>query len=673
MSEHDGLPQYEKIDVKEIQPSMIGLLNESRREIDTILQSVDQDLSWTTFADPLEELDDRITKLWAPISHMNSVVNTDELRDAHDAVLPELSVFNMELLQSKPLYEAWRKLKSKDEAAGFDQAQRKIVDDTLRDFELAGVSLDEAKRERLQEIAQQLSLLSSSFSNNALKATDSWSKLFKDRSDLEGIPESNLAVARELASAQGEEGWLINLEMPSYTSVMQHAKNRTLREEIHYAYMSRASDIGPNGGEFDNSSNIAEILELRREKARILGFESFADLSIEKKMAKNAVEVKDFLLDLLARALPQAKKEIEELRQFAREEYGIEELEPWDVNFIRERLRERKFDVKDSELKPYFPLDSVVAGMFRIVERLYGLEIRAAEAPSKWHDDVRFYEIFKDGERIARFYLDAFSRPKKRSGAWMADCRIRRESGNFLQLPVAYLTCNFTPPVGDQPSLLTHSEVVTLFHEFGHGLHHMLTRQKYFAVSGINGVAWDAVELPSQFMENWCWQSDTVPEISAHYETGEPLPQGLLDKLLAAKNFTSAMNMVRQLEFGIFDITLHMSTEEVDPLSILKQVREQTALVPPKDYDRFPMAFGHIFAGGYAAGYYSYLWAEVLSADAFAAFEEQGLFETATAERFLNEILEVGGSVDAAEMFKNFRGRSPEPDALLRHNGLVSD
>lgn len=673
MSERDGLPQYEKIDVKEIQPSMIGLLNESRREIDTILQSVVKDLSWTTFANPLEELDDRITKSWAPISHMNSVVNTDELRDAHDAVLPELSVFNMELLQSKPLYEAWLKLKQTNETAALDQAQKKIVNDTIRDFELAGVSMDEANRARLQEIAQKLSLLSSSFSNNALKATDAWRKLVKDRSELDGIPEPNLAVARELAKVQGDEGWLINLEMPSYTSVMQHATNRALREEVHFAYTSRASDVGPNGGEFDNSSNIAEILELRREKARILGFDSFADLSVEKKMAKNAAEVKEFLLDLLARALPQAKKEIDELRQFASDEYGIRELEPWDVNFIRERLRERKFDVKDSELKPYFPLDSVVAGMFRIVERLYGLEIKAAEAQSKWHEDVRFYEIFRDGERIARFYLDAFSRPKKRSGAWMADCRIRRESGNFLQLPVAYLTCNFTPPVDDQPSLLTHSEVVTLFHEFGHGLHHMLTRQKYFAVSGINGVAWDAVELPSQFMENWCWQSDTVPDISSHYQSGESLPPELLDKLLAAKNFTSAMHMVRQLEFGIFDITLHMSTEDVDPLDVLKQVREKTALVPAKEYDRFPMAFGHIFAGGYAAGYYSYLWAEVLSSDAFAAFEEEGLFTTATAERFLKEILEVGGSVDAAEMFENFRGRSPEPDALMRHNGLVAE
>ena len=671
--EREGLPLYDKIDVDEIKPSMLELLENSRREIETILQSADHELTWNTLADPLEELDDRITKVWSPISHMNSVVNTDELRDAHDAVLPELSRFNMELLQSKPLYEAWRKLKSTDDAAGFDQAQKTIVDHTLRDFELAGVSLDDPAREELQEIEQQLSLLSSSFGNNVLNATDSWSKLVKDASELEGIPEANIAVARELAKAKGEEGWLINLEMPAFSSVMQHARNRALRKEMHYAYTSRASDTGPTAGEFDNSANIAEILKLRRRKARILGFDSFADLSVEKKMASSAVEVKEFLLDLLARALPQAKKEIDELRHFAREHYGIEELESWDVNFIRERLREVKYNIKDSELKPYFPLDTVVSGMFRIVEKLYGVEIRTADAPSKWHDDVRFYEIYRDGERIARFYLDAFSRPKKRSGAWMADCRIRRESGNFLQTPVAYLTCNFTPPVGGQPSLLTHTEVVTLFHEFGHGLHHMLTRQKYFAVSGINGVAWDAVELPSQFMENWCWQSSTVPQISSHYQTGESLPEELLQRLLVAKNFTSAMHMVRQLEFGLFDISLHMATEEVDALEVLKEIRESTALVPAQEYDRFPMAFGHIFAGGYAAGYYSYLWAEVLSSDAFAAFEEEGLFSTETAKRFLNEILEVGGAVDPAEMFENFRGRSPEPEALLRHNGLVAE
>ena len=668
--EVEGLPQYEALDVEKIQPSMEQLLDEGRKEIDIILRKAGDELSWKSFAEALEEIDDRITKTWSPISHMNSVVNTDELRDAHDAVLPELSRFNMELLQSRPLYDGWLNLKQSDEANHFDSAQQKIVQDTLRDFELAGVALDEASRTELQEIQKKLSLLSSAFGNNALKATDAWSKLVTDRAELDGIPDPNVAVAREAAQAKGEEGWLLTLEMPSYTSAMQHANSRELRQELHHAYMSRASDVGPNAGEFDNSENIAEILELRRRKAQLLGFDSFADLSVEKKMAASGAEVRDFQLDLLSRALPRAKREIEELREFAQSEYDIDELQPWDLIYVRERLKERKYAVKDSELKPYFPIDAVVSGMFRIVEQMYGIEINECDAPSRWHDDVRFYEILRDDERIAQFYLDAFSRPKKRSGAWMADCRVRRESGNFMQLPVAYLTCNFTPPVDGNPSLLTHSEVVTLFHEFGHGLHHMLTKQRYFAVSGINGVAWDAVELPSQFMENWCWQADSVAMISSHYETGESLPQELLDKLLAAKNFGSATAMVRQLEFGLFDIVLHMSMEPVEPLDVLREVREQTALVPSAEYDRFPMAFGHIFAGGYAAGYYSYLWAEVLSADAFAAFEEEGLFEKNTASKFLKEVLEVGGSVDAAKMFENFRGRAPDPAALLRHNGL---
>jgi len=550
-----------------------------------------------------------------------------------------------------------------------------VVDNALRDFRLAGVDLPPEKQRRYREIQQRLARLTSRFEENLLDATQAWSKQITDVRRLAGLPESARAQARQAAEQRNQEGWVFTLEFPSYYAVMTYADDAGLRREVYEAYVTRASDQGPHAGKWDNGPIMEEILALRHELAQLLGFANYAERSLATKMAPSPEKVMAFLRDLADRSLGQAQEELEELKRFAREQYGVEELAAWDISYYSEKLRQRRYALSDEDLRPYFPEDRVLPGLFEVVKRLYGLEIRRLEGIETWHDDVRFYEIRDaEGRLRGQFYVDLYARPKKRGGAWMDVCisRMRRADGS-VQTPVAYLTCNLTPPVGDKPALFTHDEVITLFHEFGHGLHHMLTTVDYASVAGISGVAWDAVELPSQFMENWCWQREALDLIAGHYRTGEPLPDELFDKMIAARNFQAGMQMVRQLEFSLFDFRLHL---EYDPETgariqqILDEVRAEVAVVRPPVYNRFQHGFAHIFAGGYAAGYYSYKWAEVLSSDAFGRFEEEGIFNRETGLAFLETILEQGGARDPMDLFKEFRGREPEIEALLRHSGI---
>ncbi|WP_422136117.1 oligopeptidase A [Endozoicomonas sp. ALD040] len=670
------LPPFAKIKPEHIKPAVETIIAESEQAVDALLADKNQTFSWKTLQEPMDSLGDRLNQAWSPVGHMNAVVNTDELRDAYNACLPLLCEYSTWLGQNQDLYQAYLTLSESEGFENLDKAQKKVITDNLRDFKLAGVALPQEKKARYGDIQKRLSELTSKFSDNVLDATMAWSKLITDESELVGLPESALAGARQLAESKGHsEGWMLNLDFPSYFPVITYADNRELREEVYTAFSTRASDQGPNAGEFDNSGNINEILKLRQELAELLGFNNYAEYSLATKMADSTDKVVAFLEDLASKSKPQAEKELNELKAFAKAEHGAEDLQAWDIGYYGEKLRQQRYAISQEELRPWFPSEKVVNGMFSVVERLFGITFDKVTDVETWHKDVGFFNVIRDGEVIGRFYLDLYAREHKRGGAWMGECRVRRRIGDKVQLPVAYLTCNFTPPVGNQPALLTHDEVVTLFHEFGHGLHHMLTRVDYSAVSGINGVAWDAVELPSQFLENWCWEEEGLALISGHFETGEPLPEDKLDKLLAAKNFQSAMMMVRQLEFSLFDFKLHKDfsksvSEGKTVQAVLDEVRSQVSVVMPPAFNRFQHGFSHIFAGGYAAGYYSYKWAEVLSADAFSRFEEEGIFNRQTGESFLHEILEKGGSAEPMELFVNFRGREPEVDALLRHSGI---
>ena len=666
-----GLPEFSRITPDIIEPAIDRLLAHNRAEIQRLLDSQGR-YTWENLIEPLELLDDRLNRAWSPVSHMNSVVNNEALRNAYNACLPKLSDYSTELGQNAQLCAAYQQVA---DTQPLNPAQRKLVDDALQDFHLSGVDLPREKKQRFREISQALSKLTTRFEENLLDATNAWSKLITDESELAGLPESALALARQTAAQRDLQGWLLTLEFPSYLPVMTYADDRTLRHEVYQAYATRASDQGPHAGRWDNSEPMEEILALRHEQAQLLGFANYAERSLAKKMARSCDQVMGFLNDLAQRSHPQAQQELEELETFAREVHGVERLEAWDIGYYSEKLRQQRFDISQEELKPYFPETRVVPGLFAVVERLYGIRITEVEGVDVWHPDVRFFEIRDaDGRERGQFYLDLYARPHKRGGAWMDECASRFFTDHLDQLPVAYLTCNFSPPVGDRPALFTHDEVLTLFHEFGHGLHHLLTRIDYPAVAGINGVAWDAVELPSQFMENWCWEQEALGLISGHFETGEPLPDGLYQRMLAARNFQSAMQMVRQLEFSLFDFRIH---REYDPArggriyEILEQVREQVAVVRPPQWNRFAHGFSHIFAGGYAAGYYSYKWAEVLSADAFSLFEERGIFNPQAGQAFLHNILEQGGSRDAMELFVAFRGREPRIEPLLRHSGIL--
>ncbi len=560
--ETDGLPPFSRIKPEHVEPAVDELLAENRRVLQQRLDATD-DYTWDNLIAPLEDANDRLNKAWSPVSHLNSVVNSEELRKAYNACLPKLSDYATEIGQNERLFHAYEAVAARDDFSGLTAAQRKSINDALKDFHLSGVDLPADQKARYKEIAQRLSELSSRFEENLLDATNAWQKHITDGATLSGLPDSALGVARQAAEREGKEGWLLTLDFPAYFAVMSYADNRSLRREMYEAFATRASDQGPFAGKWDNTPIMEEILKLRHEKARLLGYHSYADLSLAKKMAQTTDEVMGFLNDLAERAKPKAEDELAELRAFARDEFGQADLEPWDIGYYSEKLRQARYQISQEDLRPYFPQDRVIDGLFKVVERLYGIEIRQREGVDTWHPDVRFYEILDpDGGVRGQFYTDLYARAKKRGGAWMDECRVRRRTAAGIQIPVAYLTCNFTPPVGDQPALLTHDEVETLFHEFGHGLHHMLTKVDAPSVSGINGVPWDAVELPSQFMENWCWEREAVDLFAAHHETGERIPDELFQRMKAARNFQSAMQMVRQLEFSLFDFRLHA---EYDP------------------------------------------------------------------------------------------------------------
>ncbi|HAS62954.1 MAG TPA: oligopeptidase A [Vibrio sp.] len=670
------LPPFSQIKPEHIKPAVEQAISDCRDKIEQVLANSSEP-TWDTIIVPIEEVDDRLSRIWSPVSHMNSVMNSDELREAYESCLPILSEYGTWVGQHKGLFDAYKAIKASDAFVTLNQAQQKTITDALRDFELSGIGLPTEEQRRYGEISKRMSELGSQFSNNVLDATMGWTKHITDVKDLAGMPESALAAAEAAAQSKELEGYLLTLDIPSYLPVMTYCDNQALRQELYEAYVTRASDRGPNAGKWDNSEIIAEKLKLRHEIARMLGFSTYSEKSLATKMAETPEQVLGFLNDLATKAKPQGEREVEELRQFAKSECGVEELNLWDIAYYSEKQKQNLFQISDEELRPYFPEEKAVSGLFEVLNRVFGMQVTERQGIDTWHESVRFFDIF-DGENTLRgsFYLDLYAREHKRGGAWMDDCRGRRitQSGE-LQTPVAYLTCNFNKPVGNKPALFTHDEVVTLFHEFGHGIHHMLTQVDAGAVSGINGVPWDAVELPSQFLENWCWEEEALAFISGHYETGEPLPKEMLDKMLAAKNFQSAMFILRQLEFGLFDFTLHTEYDpEVGPrvLDTLAEVKAKVAVLPGLEWNRFSHSFSHIFAGGYSAGYYSYLWAELLSSDAFSRFEEEGIFNKETGASFLNNILEMGGSEEPMELFKRFRGREPQIDALLRHSGIIA-
>ncbi|QMV63276.1 oligopeptidase A [Pseudomonas berkeleyensis] len=668
------LPPYSQIKPEHVEPAVDQILADSRSAIAKLLEAQQANPSWDGLVLALDELGARLGRAWSPVSHLNAVRNSPELRAAYEACLPKLSEYWTEMGQNKPLFDAYEALANSPAAANFDVAQKTILEHALRDFRLSGIDLPAEQQKRYGEIQMRLSELTSKFSNQLLDATQAWTKLIDDESRLAGLTDSAKAQMKQAAEAKELDGWLITLEFPSYYAVMTYADDRALREEVYAAYCTRASDQGPNAGQNDNGPLMTEILDLRQELARLLGFANYSELSLASKMAENTDQVLSFLRDLAVRSKPFAEQDLAELQAFAAEQ-GLNDLQSWDVGYYSERLRQQRYSISQEEVRGWFPVDKVLTGLFAIVKKLYGIDIRELKDFDTWHPDVRLFEISENGEHVGRFFFDLYARANKRGGAWMDGARDKRRSADGkLIAPVANLVCNFTPPVGGKPALLTHDEVTTLFHEFGHGLHHLLTRVEHAGASGINGVAWDAVELPSQFMENWCWEPDGLALISGHYETGEPLPQAMLDKMLAAKNFQSGLMMVRQLEFSLFDFELHATHGDGrSVLDVLEGVRSEVSVLRPPAYNRFANGFAHIFAGGYAAGYYSYKWAEVLSADAFSKFEEEGVFNADTGRAFREAILARGGSQAPMVLFVDFRGREPSIDALLRHLGLSQE
>lgn len=670
----NSLPLFSSLDPQQLAADCEALLNTARQSVAAVVACAAEP-SWQNLMAPLEEIDDQIGRFWAPLSHCHSVLSGDAWRSAYSACLPLLTAYNSEVGQNRPLFERVKQLADSAEFTALNGPRQQAIRHMLRDFTLSGVALEGDDAARFSAIAQRLSELSTAFSNNVLDATDGWEKHIESAEDLAGVPATVLDNLRESASVKGYSGYRLSLDIPSYLPIMQYADNRALREELYQAYVTRASALGPQAGKWDNGPLMLEILQLRQEQAKLLGFSNYAAYSLASKMAESNQQVIGFLEELAVASKPMAEREFAELQVFAAG-HGVSDLQAWDVAYFSEKLKEASFAISQEALRPYFPAEKVINGLFKITGQLFDIEIAAVDAVDLWHDDGQCYRISRGGEILAHFYLDLYARNNKRGGAWMANARGRRilDDGT-VQQPVAFLVCNFSPPTSERPSLLTHNEVTTLFHEFGHGLHHMLTQIDCLSVSGISGVAWDAVELPSQFLENWCWEKSVIPDISAHYQSGEALPVDMLDKLLAAKNFQSGMQMLRQIEFSLFDFSLHMQSDissegEVD--AVLQTIRERVAVFQPPVLNRFQNSFSHIFAGGYAAGYYSYKWAEVLSADAFSLFEEQGVMNPEVGEKFRQEILERGGSEEAAVLFKNFRGRAPANDALLRHAGITA-
>jgi oligopeptidase A len=667
------LPSFSSINVAEIVPTIEKIIADNKQTINTLLENTSV-TTWENFILPLEESEDRFHRYWSRISHCHHVVDTPELRESYNACLPIISEYGTWVSQNESLYNAIYSIAQSEAYQQLSGPQKKSIDNALRDFRLAGVHLPVDKKVALAELNSQLSQFTSQFEQNLLDATQAWAKHITDEKQLAGLPESAVMAAK----AQNLEGWLLNLQMPSYIAVMTYADSRELRQEVYTAYVTRASDkaSGSDAQEWDNSMVMEKILHTRHQQAQLLGFSNYPSYSLTPKMAKNPETVLSFLNELTSAAVTKARKEFQELSEFAREHYHINDLAAWDVGYYSEKLQKHRYDISQEELRPYFPVDKVLSGLFSTVQKLYGITVKPIEGMDTWHPDVRCFAIYDENNKIrALFYMDLYARNNKRGGAWMDECQGRRIlNDGGVQLPIAFLTCNLNSPVADRPALFTHDEVITIFHEFGHGLHHMLTQIDTPEVAGINGVPWDAVELPSQFMENWCWEKEGLDLIAQHYETHQPLPDELYQKIIAAKNFQSAMQMVRQLEFSLFDFRIHL---EFDPArknqiqQILDDVRSKITVVPTPPFNRFQHGFSHIFAGGYAAGYYSYKWAEVLSADAFSKFEEDGIFNPATGRKFLHTILEQGGSRDPMDLFIEFRGREPNTQALLRHNGII--
>lgn len=664
-----GLPHFSVIRPEHASPAVDELLTACR---ETVARCVEDNTAatWADFVAPMEDANEKLARAWGQVSHLHSVMDSPELREAYNANLPRITEYYAALGQHEGLFSKFKALKKSTSYNSLNAAQKKIVENELRDFRLGGAELPDAEKKRFMEIQQGLAALSAKFEENLLDATNAFSHFVENRDELAGIPDDVLEMAAEAAKSDSRAGWKFSLHMPSYLPVMQYADNRALRETLYRAYVTRASEFGD--AKLDNTPLIAQILRLREEAAKLLGFNNYAEVSLEPKMAETPAQVLDFLNELGQRARPYAEKDMAELREFSARELGLPDLQAWDIAYASEKLRVARYSFSDHEVKQYFPEPQVLAGMFKVVETIYGLHIRPSQAPV-WHESVKFFEITDHGgQKIGEFYLDLYARPSKRGGAWMDDAITRRRKGEGIQTPVAYLNCNYTAPIGNKPALFTHDEVITLFHEFGHGLHHLLTRIEDLGVSGINGVEWDAVELPSQFMENFCWEWDVVRHMTRHVDTGKELPKALFDKMLAAKNFQSGMQTVRQIEFALFDMHLHYDLEPGQTaLQLINEIRRQVAVIIPPDYNRFPNNFSHIFAGGYAAGYYSYKWAEVLSSDAYALFEENGVLNPEVGHRFWSEILAQGGARPAIESFKAFRGREPTIDALLRHNGMA--
>ena len=668
------LPPYSVIRAEHVEPAVDSILADNRAAMARLLEQQSGTPSWGSLVLALDEMGARLGQAWGPVSHLNAVCNSPELRAAYEACLPKLSEYWTEIGQNQPLFQAYQHLANSPAAAGFDVAQKTILEHALRDFRLSGIDLPAEQQKRYGEIQMKLSELASTFSNQLLDATQAWTKHVTDEAALDGLTDSAKAQMKQAAEAKELDGWLISLEFPSYFAVMTYANDRALREEVYAAYCTRASDQGPNAGQNDNGPVINEILTLRQELAKLLSFGNYAELSLASKMAESTEQVLSFLRDLGVRGKPFAAQDLSELQAFAAEQ-GCKDLQSWDVGYYSEKLREQRYSISQEILRAYFPIDKVLSGLFATVEKLYGIQIKELSGFDAWHPDVRLFEITENGAHVGRFFFDLYARANKRGGAWMDGARDKRRTADgTLISPVANLVCNFTPASLGKPALLTHDEVTTLFHEFGHGLHHLLTRVEHAGASGINGVAWDAVELPSQFMENWCWEPEGLALISGHYETGAALPQDLLDKMLAAKNFQSGLMMVRQIEFSLFDFELHATHGDGrSVLDVLEGIRKEISVLSPPAYNRFPNSFAHIFAGGYAAGYYSYKWAEVLSADAFSKFEEDGVFNSATGQAFREAILARGGSQAPMVLFVDFRGREPSIDALLRHLGLSQE
>ncbi|MBV6408831.1 MAG: Oligopeptidase A [Rhodocyclaceae bacterium] len=671
-----GLPRFDAVRPEHVTPAIAELLAENRALLARLETAP---ATWADFAEPFFDANERLSRAWGVVGHLHAVMDVPEWREAYNANLPEVTRFFAELGQNQHLFAQFKALKAGPDYAKLSAAQRMIVEHEIRDFRLSGAELPEDVKPRFQAIQEELASLQAKFSENLLDATNAFAEVVTDAAELAGIPADVVETARAAAEKEGVKGWKLTLHMPSYLPVMQYAESRRLREAMYRAYATRAAEFHDLGGkpEWDNMPLIRRLLELRAEEAGHLGYGNFAEVSLVPKMAESPAEVLAFLRELAVKSKPSALRDMAELRAFAVSQ-GLTLLEPWDIGWASEKLKLARHGFSDEEVRRYFPEHKVLEGLFRVIETLFGVRIRPDTAPV-WHEDVRFFRIEDAaGALVGQFYLDLYARETKRGGAWMDDAVTRRRTATGIQTPVAYLNCNFSRPVGGKPALFTHDEVITLFHETGHGLHHLLTRVEELGVSGINGVEWDAVELPSQFMENFCWEWEVLTGMTSHVDSGAPLPRALFDRMIAAKNFQSGMQIVRQIEFSLFDLLLHSDFEPAGQKSVLdliEEVRQEVAVVFPPPWHRFPNSFSHIFAGGYAAGYYSYKWAEVLSADAFAAFEEErangSVLNPATGRRFRDEILAVGGSRPALESFKAFRGRAPSVEALLRHSGMI--